>query len=136
LSPGSIATFASRLLFVGQCFRRKGLRYLVEAFTALAALGDVELSCVGTGASSDARSGGRSCPQSESRVSVSRAWNRHELYEQLRQADLFVFPSLSEGFSCALIEAMAAELPVVATQVGAAVDLTAGRTQWHGRAVR
>jgi glycosyltransferase involved in cell wall biosynthesis len=112
----------SRLLFVGEWLPGKGTRYLVDAFTSLAALGDLELACVGTRTSADDVLAAFPAAV-RPRVSVFVEADRHELCEQFARADVFVFPSLSEGFSCALLAAMASSMPVVATRVGAAVDL-------------
>jgi glycosyltransferase involved in cell wall biosynthesis len=48
--------------------------------------------------------------------------NTEEIPPYLWQADIFVRPSLSEGFGNSFIEAMAAGLPVVATPVDGIVD--------------
>ncbi len=45
-----------------------------------------------------------------------------ELPNYLRNADIFIRPSLSEGLGISFIEAMAAGLPVIATPVGGIVD--------------
>jgi glycosyltransferase involved in cell wall biosynthesis len=110
------------LLFVGQWLPAKGIRYLVEAFTELAAIADVRLTCLGTGAAADVVTA--AFPDAvRGRVRVVPSAGRAQVFDALRAADLFVFPTLSEGFSKALLEGMAAGLPVVATTVGAAPDI-------------
>ena len=46
-----------------------------------------------------------------------------EVMARLDEADLFLFPSHSEGFSVALMESMARGVPAVATDVGANADM-------------
>jgi sugar transferase (PEP-CTERM/EpsH1 system associated) len=60
------------------------------------------------------------------------AWlpgNRNDIPDILRGLDCFVLPSLSEGISNAILEAMASALPIIATDVGGNGELVAdGRT--------
>jgi len=46
----------------------------------------------------------------------------HNVPPYLQAADVFVLPSIAEGFSVAMLEAMASELAVVITDVGGARD--------------
>lgn len=54
------------------------------------------------------------------------AWlpgERHDVADVMRALDCFVLPSLSEGISNTLLEAMASSLPVIATRVGGNAEL-------------
>lgn len=112
-----------RLLFLGQWLDTKGVRYLARAFATLAAeRPGLELVCLGTRMPAEVVAAGLATPVA-ARVMVVAEASREEVLAHLAAADLFVFPTLSEGSSLALLEAMAAGLAIVTTPVGAAPDL-------------
>ena len=106
-----------KLLFVGTINQRKGIGYLLEALDQLEP-GSVELLVCGR-VVDDLSIFRRHRASVEIRASVSEA----ELMKAYRNADLFVFPSLAEGFAHVLLEAMASGLPVISTTRTAAPDL-------------
>jgi glycosyltransferase involved in cell wall biosynthesis len=58
----------------------------------------------------------------ESRVFFMGFVSHDDLPKYMKACDMFIRPSLSEGFGNSFIEAMAAGLPVIATPVGGIVD--------------
>lgn len=122
-----VAGQAWRLVTVGsQDATYKGHDVLLAAMARVAAHSDLtlHLTIIGGGKHHDeyralARSLGLECSvELTGHISDAR-----ELRERLRTADLFVFPSLTEGLPRALVEAMALALPCVATSVGGIPEL-------------
>ena len=106
-----------KLLFVGRINQRKGIKYLLQA---LAMLPDADLQLTVCGRVMD---GLDLFQQAGDRVHVRPSVSASELIEAYRQADLFVLPSIAEGFGQVLLEALASGLPVIATTHTAAPDL-------------
>jgi glycosyltransferase involved in cell wall biosynthesis len=111
----------ARLLTVAALAAKKGHRYLFEALASLRAQNgrdDVILELVGEG-----EERGR-LVQLARQLDLAEAVLFHgeqpkeRVAELMREADLFVLPSLFENLPCSLIEAMASGLPCVATAVG------------------
>jgi glycosyltransferase involved in cell wall biosynthesis len=118
-----VGTPANRLLYVGTWLDRKGIRYLADAFAALAARSpEIQLTVAGCIIAEN---------QVESyfpaairnRISVHPFLPRDAMPALYASHDIFVFPSLVEGMPLTLLEAMAGAMPVVTTNTCGMSDL-------------
>ncbi len=106
-----------RLLFVGTINQRKGIKYLLETLRLLRGK-QVELVVCGR-VVDDLKIFEPFQSQVEIRPSVSFP----ELLRAYQESDLFVFPSVVEGFAQVLLESLSCGLPVLSTTHTAAPDL-------------
>jgi glycogen(starch) synthase len=114
-----------RILAVSRLIARKGLDTLIAALGRLSASGDQELSLdiAGDGPhGAELRALAHACGVAD-RVRFRGFVDRAGLAALYADADIFVLASLAESCSMALLEAMAAGLPVVASSVGGSVEL-------------
>ncbi|HYJ78786.1 MAG TPA: glycosyltransferase family 4 protein, partial [Longimicrobiaceae bacterium] len=109
------------VLYVGRLSPEKGPSVLLDAWERVAATAPgARLALVGGGpeaAGLRARLAG-----SPAASSVHLHGPDHDTARWFRAADLFVLPSLREGLSNALLEALGCGLPVVSTRVSGSVD--------------
>lgn len=102
-----------RLLFTGGFGFRKGAKYLLQALQILDQKGIAyEFTVAGTAA--EAAGLLRKYPV-KGKINLLGHIPQEDLKTLLANADIYVFPSLSEGCASSLMEALAAGLPVVTT---------------------
>ena len=95
----------------------KGIKYLLEsASLLLQSRNDVSFLIVGEGALKEELR--KTCVVLKIEKNVIFAGERSDIPEILSLTDIFVLPSLREGLSLAILEAMACGKPVIATNVG------------------
>jgi glycosyltransferase involved in cell wall biosynthesis len=112
------------VLFVGSLSQRKGLSYLLEAVRLLKSKSLRVLLC-GRG-TIDAK---LLETYSDINIEIKIGLSRSALVRQMHSADLFILPSLAEGFAHVILEAMACGLPVLATPHTCAPDLIENERQ-------
>jgi glycosyltransferase involved in cell wall biosynthesis len=103
-------------VFVGRLSRDKGTLDLLRVALLLP---DVRFLLIGS-IGADVQDAIRHAPAN---VSCVGPMARMNILPRLLASDLFLFPSYREGFPYAVVEAMAAGLPIVATRVGAISEL-------------
>lgn len=102
--------YVKNVLFVGHVQESKGIKeilYVSKKFV------DINFIIVGPIKSSDLTQ------QASGNVLFLGEKSKNEIFELMAEADIFLFPSHTEGFSNALLEAMLYGLPIIATNVGA-----------------
>lgn len=109
-----------RMIYVGYLRFAKGMNLLKNLWLRLkAAYPGFTFDVVGNGEmEKDIREFVVSNDLSDNVILHGRIDNRQDIKSLLRAADLFVFPSLSEGSPRVVIEAMAEGVPVLSTPVG------------------
>jgi glycosyltransferase involved in cell wall biosynthesis len=119
-----------RLVTVGALAHRKGQEYAIEAMADVTRSGvSATLDLVGGGPDEEMLRRKVAGAGLHDRVTFSGEQN--DPRPHLARADVFLLPSRQEGFSVALLEAMASALPAIVTDVGgnaeALVDGKGGR---------
>ncbi len=118
-------------MFICVCrlFPVKNLDNLIKAFTTVVKQvnGDVRLQIVGDGPEKEKLLA--LCELNHVSSNVEFVGFKNDVEEYLKQADAFILPSYSEGFSLALVEGMLVGLPCIATKVGGPSEIiTNGKT--------
>lgn len=147
---GSSPSAGPRLLFVGRVSPEKGIHDLIEAFSLIAPhFPNAQLHLAGpvaslpleyiVGISEEPEVAGLARFYEEEygrtlqrmveeydltdRVHFLGSLPQPELVQYYQSADILVNPSYSESFGMSLVEALASEIPVVATRVGGMVNI-------------
>jgi glycosyltransferase involved in cell wall biosynthesis len=114
----------ARIVFVGWVTREKGVFEALDVLAGVRVLHpSATLTIVGGGRDLDAFTQDVEGRGLQGVVRITGWLSHQEVQRTLRESDVFLFPSHFEGLPNAVVEAMAAGLPVVATRVGGVPDL-------------
>ena len=130
-----------RFLYIGGFLPQQGIDILLKAYVAAFTAADEVSLIIHSG------NGNGYGAQSIARLKNKRKDDPHivhnvqpltwpELAQVMRESNVFVSPFRSEGFGLTILEAMAADKPVVVPRVGLALEISNDAAGWYINATR
>ncbi len=118
-----------KLLLVASLIPIKGISYLLESLTKLKEKrNDFLLDIIGDGADKKRYEKYAYELGVQDKVNFRGLKTKEEIAQFMRNADIFILPSIWENLPCVLIEAMACGLPIIATEVGGVPEIMNKKT--------
>ncbi len=108
-----------QIITIARLSKQKGINYLIEACAQLKKRGvSFSLKIIGDGDERNNLHAHVVMLGLEKEVQFLGSLPHTEIYNHLLQAELFVLPSIEEGFGVALLEAIACRVPVIGSDSG------------------
>jgi len=112
------------ILYVGRLVPQKGVEYLIQAVPMIAGkYPNTKFIIVGEGWLRDYLESLASSTGQKWRIIFTGFVPDHEIVALMKSADVLVVPSVYEPFGIVALEGMAAEVPIVASQVGGLAEI-------------
>jgi glycosyltransferase involved in cell wall biosynthesis len=112
------------ILCVSRVTPRKGIRFLIQAFGVLSKRYDyIKLVIVGDGNERDSLENLVQGMGLKDKVVFTGPVLHEKVFEYYQKSNIFVLPSLNEGMSNTMLEALACGMPLIATDTGGTREL-------------
>ena len=115
--------YKKTIIFIGRLQSVKGVKYLIQAMSIVRSNCNAQLIIIGNGKGKEGLKVLANNLNLNDCIQFTGQIDNEKVLEYMAQADIFVLPSLSEGFPIVILEAMASKLPIVATNVRGLPDI-------------
>jgi glycosyltransferase involved in cell wall biosynthesis len=110
--------YEKQIIFAGRLSKEKGVGVLLEICKRLS--DDIDIIILGAGPEADKI---KDISNSKKNVHFLGYLPKEKTIPLIRGSDILIQPSLNEGISSTILEAMACKIPIIATNVGGNVEL-------------
>lgn len=129
LAPGKSSSKPKNILFVGRLVERKGVQYLIEAFSKIVKDTQAHLLIVGQGPEKEKLQKLAKEKNLDDKIIFAGFVDDESLKNYYQNCSVFVLPAITdekgdtEGLGVVLIEALSYKKPVIASNVGGITDI-------------